>query len=375
MTIHRGLRRWLHLQFASAVVAVALANARALQMHIALASKGSRSVFAAHALPQMTYWLCWALWWPVIVLVAQRAAFAGATPGAIARRAVPWLLLVVFCFPLMYAPLSMLERGETASIPLVYWGTLVSNSFETILVFVVVFGITYALDTHQRALSLEVGAARLNEQVTQARLDALRAQLNPHFLFNAMNTVAMLVRRREETVAIRTIANLSELLRYALNDRTQTVPLREELVIAQQYLDIERIRFGEKLKVWVNVSDELLDITVPTLLLLPLVENAVRHGVGQRAAGGSIRIDAHVADGMLCIDVQDDGPGPNAVRATQGHGVGLRNTRARLEEQYGSAATLELRTEFDGTIVRLALPLATSPSRGLRSRVTASAGY
>ena len=194
----------------------------------------------------------------------------------------------------------------------------------------------------------EAEAARLGEQVAEARLAALRTQLQPHFLFNALNAVAAYADDDPDEVR-RIVARLSSLLRRVLDaDARPLVPLREELAFARDYLDLQRVRF-EHLGVDEDVDEALLGVSIPALVLQPLVENAVEHGAAGRA-GGHVWIGARRKADRLVVTIGDDGPGldgPSASRADH-HGVGLANTRARLEAHYGAAATLDLRDRSGG---------------------------
>jgi sensor histidine kinase YesM len=190
-------------------------------------------------------------------------------------------------------------------------------------------------------------------------LRAVRAQLHTHFLFNALNTIAETVHEDAER-ADRMIGSLSELLRATLQADGQTVTLAEELVLAERYLAIQQARFGERLRVATDVPADALHWPVPRLILQPLLENAIRHGVGADEAGGSVRIAAVAASGdVLQLTVEDDGNGLADEPEPSGHGIGLANTRARLEAMYGDRASLGLRSVAgQGTAVTVTIPRA-----------------
>jgi len=207
-------------------------------------------------------------------------------------------------------------------------------------------------------------------ELADARLRALRAQLRPHFMFNALNSVAMLVRSGRGTEAVDTIARVSDLLRDGLvDDDRAEVTLEEEVALARRYLAVEEVRFADRLEVHVDLTEQAKAARVPRLILQPLVENAVRHGIGARAAAGRIGIRARVSGRELIVEVSDDGHGPAVLTprppllsgegGTQvSNGVGLRNTRARLEAAYGSAARFTLEHAPDGgAIATLVIPL------------------
>jgi signal transduction histidine kinase len=201
-------------------------------------------------------------------------------------------------------------------------------------------GVAHALQFYERSKRRERREAELESRLAEARLQALRMQLNPHFLFNTLNSIASLV-HEDPTAAERMIEALSELLRLALHTAdTQEVPLREELHFLDQYLLIERARFGERLQVERHIDVAALGAAVPTLILQPLVENAVNHGIENQLAPGVICITAEHAGDLLRLEVSDNGRG--LARDSLSEGVGLSNTRLRLKELYNDRAGLEV---------------------------------
>jgi len=210
----------------------------------------------------------------------------------------------------------------------------------------------------QAALRSELRAAQLETQVAQARLGALKAQLQPHFLFNTLNAIVVLVRQQKGQQAEETLARFSDLLRAVLADMdAQEVTLARELEYLKLYLSIEQLRFSDRLRVDIEVDSELLDAAVPHMALQPIVENSIRHGVGQRAMPGVIGIRAQRIGQALHVMVEDNGPGFDAQGAPGGLKLGLANTRARLKQLYGEAS--ELRTETGpagGALVTMILP-------------------
>lgn len=218
-----------------------------------------------------------------------------------------------------------------------------------------VIGVAHALYYSERARQREAQAIRLQSQLADARLAALSSQLNPHFLFNALNSIAELV-HRDPIAADAMIVGLSALFRSSLEKAgSQEVPLEDELTLLGHYLDIEKIRLGDRLCVEWDVAPATRRAQVPPLLLQPLVENAVRHGVSRRLTPGRIRISARHEKSTLVLEVHDDGGG--LAQGSGGFGIGLATTRARLEALYGTCGTLDLvRGEASGTIARLVLP-------------------
>jgi two-component system, LytTR family, sensor kinase len=235
----------------------------------------------------------------------------------------------------------------------------------SVVAYWVVLSIQAAIRNHQRyqereqaILRSELRASQLETQVAQARLGALKAQLQPHFLFNTLNAIVVLVRQQKGRQAEETLARFSDLLRAVLADLdAQEVTLSRELEYLRLYLAIEEVRFSDRLRVQIDVDPELLDAAVPHMALQPVVENAIRHGIGRRASPGVIALRATRVGDSLQIVVQDDGPGFGAEGGVAGSGLGLANTRARLKQLHGEAA--ELRTtnaEQGGAMVTIVLP-------------------
>jgi signal transduction histidine kinase len=225
-------------------------------------------------------------------------------------------------------------------------------------------GVAHAIRFYERAKARERRAVELETRLTQARLEALRMQLNPHFLFNTLNSIASLV-HDEPQRAEEMIEALSELLRLALYtaDR-QEVTLRDELCFLERYLLIERTRFGERLCVEKQIDVVALDAVVPILIFQPLVENAVKHGIENRLAPCVIRIAAEHAGEMLRLEVTDNGRGQ--VGETLNEGVGLTNTRLRLKELYGEDGLLKLRSEpGEGFSAEILVPWRTELEEAL----------
>ncbi len=219
---------------------------------------------------------------------------------------------------------------------------------------------------YQRYRQGELRSAELSAQLAEAQLQALRMQFHPHFLFNTLNSIATLI-HTDPDAADRMTARLSDLLRLTLeNVGVQEVPLARELEFLERYLEIERTRFSDRLIVRIDVAPDTLDARTPYLILQPLVENAIRHGIATRSSPGTVIICAARDDGMLALEVKDDGPGmpPDAK-----HGIGISSTRARLERLYGNAHRFELTNAAEGGLtVKLAFPLRLPPSRTSDSR-------
>ncbi|WP_158787671.1 sensor histidine kinase [Granulicella sp. L46] len=212
---------------------------------------------------------------------------------------------------------------------------------------------------------------KLEEQsrlLLEARLDALQRQINPHFLFNTLNSIASLIRSKPD-LAREMIVKLSHILRVLLRDRDAFVPLSEELDFTDDYLDIEVVRFGEKLHVVKEISPDTLDIIVPSMLLQPLIENSIKHGLEPRISGGTITLRSRVDNGRLLLEIEDDGVGiepggpitaPDSGIVREGSGIGMRNVRERIQVLYGDEAHVDIVSRPGrGTRVSLRMPLAT----------------
>jgi two-component system, LytTR family, sensor kinase len=199
----------------------------------------------------------------------------------------------------------------------------------------------YGFDYYSRFQEKELRAAQLESQLAQAQLQALKMQLHPHFLFNTLNAISVLI-QKDPPLAKRTVGRLSELLRYTLDNMgVQHVSLEEELEFLDRYLQIEKTRFGDRLKVSIEVDDELKSASVPNMILQPLVENAIKHGISRKRGDALIEVKASRMNGTLCLQVIDNGVGIETP-SDRKDGVGLSTTRARLQEMYGDAQTFAL---------------------------------
>jgi two-component system, LytTR family, sensor kinase len=230
----------------------------------------------------------------------------------------------------------------------------------TVAYFAIV-GLSYAINGAARLRERDRKAAELEAQLREAQLSALRMQLQPHFLFNSLNAVMALVRDQDTTRAVRALSLLSDVLRATINagDAPETT-LAQELEFVQRYLEIEHVRFGDRLRVTIDVPDHLAGARVPTFILQPFVENSLKHGVLRERAGNEIRIHASVVGSALRLGVRDDGRGlPES--ATSSPGVGIDNARARLAQMYGDGAGLSVTNATDGpgVAVEITLPLAS----------------
>jgi signal transduction histidine kinase len=326
--------------------------------------------FGSRTEQPLRYYLIWTLgtaWsWlavsPIIFRCARRWTFEqGRWWQSLAGHAAT-LLLVAPLQSLLDTVLSLLLYGE--SLPAIV--TLAMTVSDTMFLsglagapvpFVVIAGLVHGSRYYRQYREHELAAARLETALTEARLQALRAQINPHFLFNTLNSIGALSRRDPEGTN-RMVTLLCALLRRSLDsDSRQVVSLGEEVGFAGDYLEIERVRFPDRLRVAFEVPRELLDWPVPSLILQPLVENAVRHGIAPRSSPGLVTVSARLSGTSLELTVEDDGVGLPP-RAGEDGGLGLRITRDRLRLLYGGDAGLKItKPPGGGSRVTVTLPL------------------
>ncbi|HEY7530355.1 MAG TPA: histidine kinase [Gemmatimonadota bacterium] len=309
----------------------------------------------------------WAVLTPVVIRVSRRHPLGRDTWGRLlAAHGLAILVLV----PLDIGTFSLLDHFVFHSIE---WEEPLGLGEKTLRVaswafgfsifwYVAVAAFSHAMDYRLLLRDGELRAARLETRLARAQLDVLRLQLQPHFLFNTLHSISALV-NEDPPGADRMLHRLRELLRLSLEGgERQEVALREELAFLEAYLDIERTRFEDRLQLEVEVDPEALDVRVPSLLLQPLVENAIRHGLGSRAGTGRISVRARTDAGQLRIEVADDGRGlpPGGLPR---EGVGLGNTRARLAQLYGGAHRFQVHEPPEGGLtVTIDLPArAASP--------------
>jgi two-component system, LytTR family, sensor kinase len=236
--------------------------------------------------------------------------------------------------------------------------TLQEQVFFYFVLYCAVLLVGYTVEYRQRLQRQRTEAAKLSEQLSKAQLRALRQQLQPHFLFNTLNAVVGLVRDKRNDDAVKMIVVLSELLLRVLKDSNrQEVSLGEELEFLQKYLHIQKMRFADRLTVRINVPQELLIARVPILVLQPIVENAIKHGIAKRAQGGLIQITAARSNGTLFLDVYNEGPGLHTNKGQSG--TGLSNMRIRLQALYGAAFSLSTRYwKPSGVEVSISMPFS-----------------
>jgi two-component sensor histidine kinase len=310
----------------------------------------------------LALWWSWGLLAFSIVLVDSHLPFSGTQLRRRVAAHIP--LSLVYTSLLVYVLAAVRALLGLESWRILLDGRLLPKALHGMflwnwLVYWVIVGGWQAYRYYQRYLSSELGRERLERQFSEARLNALRMQLNPHFLFNALNTISAQV-ERDPRLARRMIEHLGDLLRLALESKDkQEVPFAEEMEFLEHYLAIQKIRFGDHLKIELAIAPEVKLASVPALFLQPLVENAIRHGVSPRASGGTVAIWAERMDNRLKIRVLDDGVGlPPRWDLQSSAGLGLAVTQQRIAGLYsiGTSQFAVRSRECGGTEVEIDLP-------------------
>jgi two-component system LytT family sensor kinase len=362
----RRLRQAVGLVLAATVLGLAAAT----WLHIIGSIEGEPAPYLRTVAFVMPFWYLWAAYAPLVVWMATHHPIE---PGRVVTRSFMHLgLAVVMSFahtiirfgvqPAIRETLHVNDAGIESFYSLFALATL--ELPVHVFIYGAILGATYLIRYYRRLRERELAATRLSAQLADARMQALRMQLNPHFLFNALNSIAMLVRDAKRDTALNTLEGLSDLLRYVLEESAdQEVKLKHEIDFIERYLEIEKIRFQDRLEVEIVADSDVLEAMVPMLVLQPIVENAIRHGIAGRVAASKITVIARQAGGSLRLRVLDDGPGfRGASSRGAGIGVGIDNTRRRLAELYGEDASLESEDlSPHGAAVTVRLPFHTVP--------------
>jgi len=299
---------------------------------------------------QFIYWYVWALLTPIILWYAARFRIDRTNWKRVVLLLVVFGLLIAPLQGLIEASLAMLfewgvRRTPPAELTLVVRRLKVGIAFESfsnLTIYGLIVGVHYSYDYYRKYRERELKSLELEGRLAQAELQNLKTQLQPHFLFNTLHTISVLM-MRDVAAANRMLIRLSDLLRLTLeNVGVQEVSLKEELDFLKGYLDIEQTRFQDRLQVTLDVDPSLLDARVPNLLLQPLVENAIRHGIARQPGAGLIEISVTREEANLWLQVRDNGPGLPAEPVQLNRRVGLTNTEARLRQLYGAAFKFEI---------------------------------
>jgi two-component system, LytTR family, sensor kinase len=344
----------------------------ATQTVFVMRSEGMHHAWGLLFATQIFAWVPWAIATPMVLRLARRY------PPEQWKRFSTWSVHLAACaaIGLLFAAWNAVQERSLnpyANMPDAgRFSTLLLSKFGNgLLAFVILYSfilaVSYVLDTRDRLARQETETARLNEQLSKAQLNALRRQIEPHFLFNTLNAIAGLVREQRNDAAVSMIAGLSDCLRRVMNDSNrQQIPLGEELEFVQKYLDIQKVRFEERLQLNIDVPTELFSAQVPSLLLQPMVENAIKHGIAKRVQGGAIRIAGVRSNGSLKLSVYNDGPGLPSDWEKSESGIGISNVRSRLRGLYGDAFEFSIKNQTPdggpgGVEVSVIVPFISGP--------------
>jgi two-component system, LytTR family, sensor kinase len=331
--------------------------------------------FTLSLVRQTVVWGLWLVMLPLVLRSARKRPVVDTPRG-------PWiasLFWVGLSFAAVHGALSGLVRwtiGIAAYPDLIdaMLANVLAQMGRNFITYVMIVAAYQAILYHHAVRERDQRAARLEIDLSAARLDSLEGRLRPHFLFNTLNAIAALI-REDPAKAERLVGQLSDLLRASLRaDPARTVALSEELMLVGQYLEIERTRFEDRLTTSIDATEEARAALVPHLILQPLVENAIRHGIGPRGAAGRVTVGAARVDDRLQIVVEDNGVGMgNSPDDLKGSGIGLGGVRSRLAFLYGAAQRVDVSQVIPtGTRVLLEIPFDVRPERG---EDTAGAGF
>ena len=335
----------------------------ATQNVIVMHSEGMHHAWVALFFILFVSRLPWALFTPVILRLARRYPPTQFTrPITLGPHVVACLIigLVVAAWVAGWEKLLNPWAYSSDAGPLLdLWkGRFYNGLLETFFLYSAVLAAYQIIESRNRLLREAAEKAELNEQLAKAQLSALRRQIEPHFLFNALNSIAAQVRDGKNDSAVSMIAALSDVLRSLIAESSRPeVPLGEEVQLLRKYLEIQKARLAERLQVQLDIPNELLSALVPGLLLQPIVENAIRHGIAKRVLGGAVEIAASRLNGSVNISVYNDGPTLPQNWENGSQGIGLSNLRQRLRGLYGDGYKFTIQSRYDsGVEVSISVP-------------------
>ncbi|HKJ34093.1 MAG TPA: histidine kinase [Balneolales bacterium] len=269
----------------------------------------------------------------------------------------PFLVMSSFLIDLLVKWIGSALPDNPSFVTAAFNAQIFANSFDNILTYIIIVGMYHVYEYYQRYRERELKAAKLEAQLATARIDLLKAQLNPHFLFNTLNAISI-VKDKDLEMADQMITDLSEMLRFIMdNIHKQEVTLREEIDFLDRYISLQKKRFEEKLEFSTDIDPGSWNAMVPSLILQPLVENAIEHGIRNHTDGGKIDIKCVRDNNHLAFEIRDNGAGLQKKPSRNGKGIGVSNTRERLNALYGSDYTFELENRDEGGVsVTLKIP-------------------
>ena len=337
------------------------------------AFEATQAIFIQHALGrhggepllfiiEMAGWLPWPLATPFVIDLARRHPILPAPTARGIAAHLAALLSITLAAEAWSAALHLLFNPWAHRTAPTFWdtlsATLIFHGLICLFAYALILAVTALVDSRDKVARKAAETAQLNEELSKAQLAALLRQMEPHFMFNTLNSIAGLVRDDRKAAAVDMIVGFGDLLRRASQDQKPEVTLAEELEYLQRYIDIQKVRFGERLRYSTDIPQALMEARVPSLLLQPLAENAIKHGVADRVAGGEIRVAAAREGTTLRLAVYNDGPAFAPDWESESAGVGLANLRTRLRIMHGDAADLSVTSVAGGVEVAVTLPLA-----------------
>lgn len=342
----------------TAVAWLALGLFDATQTVASMRAVGMQHAWGTLFATTLSTWAAWAAATPLVLLLLRRHPLAP-------WRAQAWVVHAGACLAvgaawaawgalLEYVFDPFADPGGPGPFMALLQQRFLNELIGNVVLYGAIVALYASLEARARLLQQQAASARLSELLAQAQLAALKRQLEPHFIFNALNAITALIREQRGAEAIEVTAALGDLLRRVTDaGRQQFVTLEEELDFLRKYLDIQQLRFGERLRYRIDIPAALMQQRVPDFIVQPLVENAIRHGIAKRARGGEVRVSAAHLDAGLMVSVINDGPPlPQQTR----EGVGLSNTRQRLQALYGHGHALRLENAPSGVIATITLP-------------------
>lgn len=352
---HDSMIPWRHV----ALAWLALGMFDGAQTVVSMRAMGMHHAWLTLFFVSTAIWSVWALFTPIPLALLRRFPLPS-------RNALPWLVHGAACLAIgaVWATWSALlehttnpfayPQGPDPFLPL-WRAKFLGNLIGDVVLYGAIVALSIGIDARSRLLHQKAASARMAELLAQAQLAALRLQIEPHFIFNALNAITALIREQRHDEAIAMTAALGDLLR-RVTDRSegQFVTMEDEIDFVHKYLDIQQMRFAERLRYRIDVPETLMKAQVPDLVVQSLVENAIKHGIAKRARGGELQVAAQRDGATLRLSVFNDGP-PLPERVAEG--VGLANTRQRLQALYGDAQALRLQNEGGaGVLATIVLP-------------------
>jgi anti-sigma regulatory factor (Ser/Thr protein kinase) len=332
----------------------------------AMREQGMHHAWVKMFISESLTWVPWALATPFVIRLGRRYPPAALNPKAwcVHVGVIIALAIVTAAWSALLEQLLQPWKPDFATGP--YLQVMFSKTggglVSALILYAFIVAASFVLDSRARLAAQRTDTARLNEQLSAARLGALQRQIEPHFIFNTLNAVAGLVRERKSDAAVSMIVNLSDFLRGVATEFTgHETALEQEAQTLERYLKIQEARFAGRLKLQLHIPPELAQARIPSLTLQPLVENAIKHGIAKRVQGGLLRVEAARSDHKLNLSVYNEGPPlDDTHERTAKSGIGLSNLRSRLELLYGVHFQLRLENHGDGVMASVTLPYHTA---------------